>query len=107
MNQPTWSTDVFIPAKNGTTVSTSGIRTNAVPAGIYTVWLEGHSGNPYFQTRRYRGAGQGRRRGPRLQPGQLDHQRHHRRHGRHGRDPDLHLDHQRQRDQVGRHAAAR
>ncbi|HEY8177736.1 MAG TPA: pilus assembly protein TadG-related protein [Candidatus Limnocylindria bacterium] len=53
MNQPTWSTNVFIPAKNGTTVSTSGIRTNAVPAGIYTVWLEGHSGNPYFQTRRY------------------------------------------------------
>jgi Flp pilus assembly protein TadG len=52
MNQPTWSTDVFIPAKNGTTVSTSNIRTNAVPAGIYTVWLEGHSGNPYFQTRR-------------------------------------------------------
>jgi hypothetical protein len=52
MNQPTWSTDVFIPAKNGTTVSTSGIRTNTVPAGIYTVWLEGHSGNPYFQTRR-------------------------------------------------------
>jgi Flp pilus assembly protein TadG len=52
MNQPTWSTDVFIPAKNGTTVGTSGIRTNTVPAGIYTVWLEGHSGNPYFQTRR-------------------------------------------------------
>ena len=24
-----------------------------MPAGIYTVWLEGHSGNPYFQTRRY------------------------------------------------------
>jgi hypothetical protein len=53
MNQPTWSTDVFIPAKNGTTISTSGILTNTVPAGIYTVWLEGHSGNPYFQTRRY------------------------------------------------------
>jgi Flp pilus assembly protein TadG len=52
MNQPTWSTDVFIPAKNGTTVGTSGIRTNTIPAGIYTVWLEGHSGNPYFQTRR-------------------------------------------------------
>ena len=51
MNQPTWSTDVFIPAKNGTTVEMSGIQTNAVPAGIYTVWLEGHSGNPYFQTR--------------------------------------------------------
>ena len=52
MNQPTWSTDVFIPAKNGTTVGTSNIRTNAIPAGIYTVWLEGQSGNPYFQTRR-------------------------------------------------------
>jgi hypothetical protein len=53
MNQLTWSTDVFIPDKHGTTVSTSNIQTNAVPAGIYTVWLEGHSGNPYFQTRRY------------------------------------------------------
>jgi hypothetical protein len=53
MNQPTWSTDTFIPAKNGTTVSMSNIKTNAIPAGIYTVWLEGHSGNPYFQARRY------------------------------------------------------
>jgi hypothetical protein len=53
MNQPTWSTDVFVPDKGGTTVATSNIQTNAVPAGIYTVWLEGHSGNPYFQTRRY------------------------------------------------------
>lgn len=53
MNQPTWSSDVFIPAKNGTTVAMSGIWTSAIPAGIYTVWLEGHSGNPYFQTRRY------------------------------------------------------
>jgi hypothetical protein len=52
MNEPTWSTNVFIPAKNGTTVSMSGLQTNAIPAGIYTVWLEGHSGNPYFQTRR-------------------------------------------------------
>lgn len=53
MNQPTWSTDVFVPAKKGTTVNTSGILTNAIPPGIYTVWLEGDSGNPYFQTRRY------------------------------------------------------
>jgi len=52
MNQPTWSSDVFIPAKNGTNVSMSGIQTNTIPAGIYTAWLEGHSGNPYFQTRR-------------------------------------------------------
>jgi len=52
MNQPTWSTDVFIPAANGTRVDTSAIQTTLVPTGIYTVWLEGHSGNPYFQTRR-------------------------------------------------------
>ncbi|HET6744622.1 MAG TPA: pilus assembly protein TadG-related protein [Candidatus Limnocylindria bacterium] len=52
MNEPTWSTNVFIPNKSGTTVSMSNIQTNTVPAGIYTAWLEGHSGNPYFQTRR-------------------------------------------------------
>lgn len=52
MNQPTWSSDVFIPAKSGTTVAMNAISTNAIPPGIYTVWLEGHSGNPYFQTRR-------------------------------------------------------
>ena len=53
MNMPTFSPDNFIPAKNGTTVTMSSIRTTAVPAGIYTVWLEGLSGNPYFQTRSY------------------------------------------------------
>jgi len=53
MNMPTFSPDNFIPNKNGTTVSMSSIRTTAVPAGIYTVWLEGLSGNPYFQTRSY------------------------------------------------------
>lgn len=52
MDQPTWSTDVFIPDKKGTKVTMQAISTNAIPAGIYTVWLEGHSGNPYFQTRR-------------------------------------------------------
>jgi len=52
MNQPVWSTDVFIPSTNGTNVTMQSISTNAVPAGIYAVWLEGHSGNPYFQTRR-------------------------------------------------------
>lgn len=53
MNMPVWSTDVFIPAKNGTKVTMSNLSTNAVPPGIYTVWIEGHSGNPYFQSRRY------------------------------------------------------
>ncbi len=53
MNMPIWSTDVFIPDKKGTKVTMSSLSTNAVPAGIYTVWIEGHSGNPYFQSRRY------------------------------------------------------
>jgi hypothetical protein len=52
MNQPTWSTDVFVPAKHGTVVNMNAISTTVVTPGIYTVWLEGHSGNPYFQTRR-------------------------------------------------------
>lgn len=51
MNQPTWSSDVFVPAKQGSTVQMQSISTSLIPAGIYTVWLEGHSGNPYFQTR--------------------------------------------------------
>ncbi len=53
MNMPIWSTDVFIPARNGTRVTMGNLRTNAVAPGIYTIWLEGHSGNPYFQARRY------------------------------------------------------
>jgi hypothetical protein len=52
MNQPTWSTDVFIPSSNGTRVDTSNLQTNALAAGIYTAWLEGKSGDPYYQTRR-------------------------------------------------------
>ena len=52
MNEPNFSPQVFIPATNGTRVSMTSLKTNAVPAGIYTIWLEGQSGNPYFQTRR-------------------------------------------------------
>jgi Flp pilus assembly protein TadG len=52
MNEPIFSPQTFIPATNGTRVSMASLKTNAVPAGIYTVWLEGQSGNPYFQTRR-------------------------------------------------------
>lgn len=52
MNEPTWSTNVFVPTVSGTTVAMTNIQTNAIPPGIYTAWLEGHSGNPYFQTRR-------------------------------------------------------
>jgi Flp pilus assembly protein TadG len=53
MNVPLWSTDVFIPAKNGTRVTMSNLRTTTVPPGIYTAWIEGRSGDPYFQARRY------------------------------------------------------
>ena len=53
MSEPIWSTDVFIPASgSGTTVAMNDIQTNAIPPGIYTVWLEGHSGVPYDQDRR-------------------------------------------------------
>jgi Putative Flp pilus-assembly TadE/G-like len=53
INQPVWSTDTFIPDKNGTTVDMDSFSSNDVPAGIYTVWLEGHSGDPVFSTRHY------------------------------------------------------
>lgn len=53
INQPVWSTDTFIPDKHGTTVAMQSFSSLIVPAGIYTVWLEGHSGDPYFQTRRF------------------------------------------------------
>jgi hypothetical protein len=52
MTEPTWSTNVFVPASKGTTVAMNSFRTNAVPPGIYTIWLEGESGDPYYQRRR-------------------------------------------------------
>jgi hypothetical protein len=51
MTEPVWSQNVFQPAKNGTTVRLNDIETDDIPAGIYTVWLEGESGNPYYQRR--------------------------------------------------------
>jgi Flp pilus assembly protein TadG len=51
MTEPTWSTNVFEPAKNGTPVQMNDMQTNAVPPGIYTVWIEGESGDPYYQRR--------------------------------------------------------
>jgi hypothetical protein len=53
MNNPAWSADNFVPERRGTRVEMSDISTNDVPDGIYTVWLEGHSGDPYFQRRRF------------------------------------------------------
>ncbi len=53
MSAPTFTPNVFAPnGGSGTTVTMTGIRTEAIPAGIYTVWIEGESGNPYYQRRR-------------------------------------------------------
>ena len=51
MTEPIWSPNVFEPAKNGTTVRLNDMQSNAIPPGIYTVWIEGESGNPYYQRR--------------------------------------------------------
>ena len=35
----------------GTVVGLDDIETNAVPPGIYAAWIEGESGDPYYQRR--------------------------------------------------------
>ncbi len=52
ISEPVWSQNTFEPAVKGTTVAMNDFQTKDVPPGIYTVWLEGHSGNPYYQRRR-------------------------------------------------------
>ena len=52
ITEPIWSTNTFEPTVKGTTVEMNDFQTKSVPPGIYTVWLEGHSGNPYYQRRR-------------------------------------------------------
>ncbi len=51
MTEPVWSQNVFQPEKKGTSVAMEDFQTLDVPAGVYTVWLEGESGNPYYQRR--------------------------------------------------------
>jgi Flp pilus assembly protein TadG len=51
ISEPSWSQNVFTPAITGTSVAMNGFRTNTVPPGIYTIWIEGESGNPYYQRR--------------------------------------------------------
>lgn len=51
MSEPTWTPNVFEPAKKGTTVTMTNISTQDIPPGVYTVWIEGESGNPYYQRR--------------------------------------------------------
>ena len=52
ITEPVWSSNTFEPEVKGTTIDMNDFQTKAVPPGIYTVWLEGHSGNPYYQRRR-------------------------------------------------------
>jgi len=54
ITEPIWSQNVFQPATNGTAVRMDDFQTNGVPPGIYAVWVEGVSGNPYYQRRRVR-----------------------------------------------------
>jgi hypothetical protein len=52
MGGATFSPDGFVPTTNGTDVDIVDLSTDAVAEGIYTVWVEGEAGAPYFQTRR-------------------------------------------------------
>ena len=51
MNEPTFAPDGFLPSTHGSDVDMLDITTNAVPQGIYTVWLEGQADAVYYQTR--------------------------------------------------------
>ena len=52
ITEPVWSQNTFTPEIRGTDVAMNDFETNTVPPGIYTVWIEGESGNPYYQRRR-------------------------------------------------------
>jgi hypothetical protein len=52
ISEPTFNPNAFEPTIQGLDVDMTDFETNAVDPGIYTVWLEGHSGDPYFQRRR-------------------------------------------------------
>ena len=52
ITEPVWSQNVFEPAIRGTSVAMNDFQTNGVAPGIYTVWIEGQSGNPYNKNRR-------------------------------------------------------
>ncbi len=52
MNAPTFTPDGFLPSTHGSDVDMLDMSTNAVPEGIYTVWLEGQADAIYYQKRR-------------------------------------------------------
>jgi Flp pilus assembly protein TadG len=52
LSEPTFTPNTFEPTTHGIDVDMTDFETNAVVPGIYTVWLEGHSGDPYYQRRR-------------------------------------------------------
>ena len=49
---PTFNPNNVVPAKNGTNIAMEDIQQNAVPTGIYAVWIDGQAGAPYYQHRR-------------------------------------------------------
>jgi len=52
MGEPTFTPNTFEPTVKGSDVDMEGLETEDIPPGIYTAWLEGHSGDPYYQRRR-------------------------------------------------------
>ena len=51
IQQPTFTPNSIVPAKQGTTILMEDIEQNAVPKGIYAVWIKGTAGAPYNQQR--------------------------------------------------------
>jgi hypothetical protein len=52
IQQPVFTPNSIVPAKQGTAIQMSAIEQNAVPEGIYAVWIQGSAGSPYNQQRR-------------------------------------------------------
>jgi hypothetical protein len=52
IQQPTFTPNSIVPDKQGTAIQMNNIAQNAVPKGIYAVWIQGTAGAPYNQERR-------------------------------------------------------
>lgn len=52
MGKPTFTPNTFEPTVKGSGVDMAGLETEDIAPGIYTAWLEGRSGDPYYQRRR-------------------------------------------------------
>ena len=52
MTEPIFTPNGFLPSTQGSDVDMLDMSTNAIPQGIYNVWLEGQADAIYYQTRR-------------------------------------------------------